>query len=219
MQTLSSEEELDVWEDEFEATVAFDDSDKDGPHIPSLTARQRLKLSLTFWPYTIPLFTVYAAEYALQAGTWTAIGFPVDSVAARDQFYEYSNWVYQVGVFISRSSGTVYQATMRVLWLMPVLQCFNLALFSYIASSHVWYDYSLLILCFFVGLLGGGVYVNGYLRINTDLPKSIREFALSTVSVADTFGIIFADFVGLFIQSCLYQKNGIHGAVVQCPLG
>ena len=70
-----------------------------------------------------------------------------------------------------------------------------------------------------MGLLGGGVYVNGYLRINEDLPKSIREFALSTVSVADTFGVICADVVGLFIQSCLYQKNALDGAVVQCPLG
>mmetsp|Transcript_1607 Transcript_1607/g.3082 ORF Transcript_1607/g.3082 Transcript_1607/m.3082 type:complete len:557 (-) Transcript_1607:1076-2746(-) len=215
--TSASEGGIDEWEDEFDVAVASHDSD-DGPDIPSLTAVQRLKLSLTFWPYMIPLFTVYAAEYALQAGTWTAIGFPVDSVQARDQFYEYSNWVYQVGVFISRSSGTVYQASMLVFWLMPILQCINLALFSYIAATHVWYDYSLLILCFYVGLLGGGVYVNGYLRINADLPKSIREFALSTVSVADTFGIIFADFVGLFIQSCLYQKNGIDGAVAHCPL-
>ena len=39
-----------------------------------LTAKQRLRFILSLWPYTIPLFTVYWAEYAMQAGTWAAIG-------------------------------------------------------------------------------------------------------------------------------------------------
>jgi len=186
--------------------------------IATLTPLQRLRLSASFWPYMVPLFTVYAAEYALQSGTWTAIGFPVDSTQARDQFYIYSNWTYQLGVFISRSSGTFYQAPMSVLWMMPLLQCVNLVLFSYVASTHFWYDYTLLFPAFFVGLLGGAVYVNAYLRINSDMPKPIREFALSTVSVADTFGIICANILGLYIQSCLYHANGIQGAAVACPL-
>ena len=50
-------------------------------------------LIFLFPQYTIPLFVVYAAEYALQSGTWTAIGFPVDNKRARETFYEYSNWV------------------------------------------------------------------------------------------------------------------------------
>ena len=107
---------------------------------------------------------------------------------------------------------------MWLLWLMPILQCINLVFFYNIAVWHFWYNYSLLILCLYVGLLGGGVYVNGYMRINMDLPLSIREFALSTASVADGFGIMFADISGLFIQSCLYRANGIDGAVVNCPL-
>lgn len=60
------------------------------PH--NLTACERFKLVLSLWKYTIPLFTVYAAEYMLQAGVWPAIGFPVTSATARAQFYLYSNW-------------------------------------------------------------------------------------------------------------------------------
>jgi len=215
---LSTNDNVEPFEDEYHEVNSIGGHGQCDDDIASLSAMGRLKLSASFWPYMVPLFAVYAAEYALQAGAWTAIGFPVGSEEARDEFYEYSNWVYQAGVFISRSSGTVYQASMAVLWLMPFLQCANLVLFLFIAATHFWYDYTLLILCFYVGLLGGGVYVNGYLRINSDLPKHVSEFALATVSVADTIGIVVADISGLFIQSCLYQKNGIEGAVVQCPL-
>mmetsp|Transcript_25528 Transcript_25528/g.37454 ORF Transcript_25528/g.37454 Transcript_25528/m.37454 type:complete len:502 (+) Transcript_25528:253-1758(+) len=188
-------------------------------YIQSLSTTERLRLVLSLWPYMIPLFTVYAAEYALQAGTWTAIGFPVDEKESRDQFYAYSNWLYQAGVFVSRTSGAFFTAPMWVLWLMPFLQCVNLIFFYAVATTHFWYNYTLLIPCFYVGLLGGAVYVNGFTRINLDLPVETREFALSSASVADTFGIVFADSVSLFIQSCLYQANSIDGAAVQCPVG
>jgi hypothetical protein len=62
-----------------------------------MTFRQRLKVTCDLWPYMVPLFVVYFAEYAMQSGTWTAIGFPVTSADARHKFYLYSNWVYQAG--------------------------------------------------------------------------------------------------------------------------
>mmetsp|Transcript_17609 Transcript_17609/g.36114 ORF Transcript_17609/g.36114 Transcript_17609/m.36114 type:complete len:597 (+) Transcript_17609:186-1976(+) len=183
-----------------------------------LSSLDRFKLVISLWPYTIPLFTVYLAEYMLQAGVWSAIGFPVTNPGARAQFYQYSNWTYQAGVFVSRSSGNIFIASLRVIWLMPFLQALNLFLFWSISMHHYWYNYSLLILCFFSGLLGGGVYVQGYSRINTDLPISLREFAISSASVADGLGILLADIFSLFIQSCIYEKNGVEGAVVSCPL-
>ena len=59
--------------------------------VPStdLTAFRRFTMVLSLWPYTIPLFTVYLAEYMLQAGVWSTIGFPVTSASARAQFYQY----------------------------------------------------------------------------------------------------------------------------------
>ena len=38
-----------------------------------------------------------------------AAGFPVTDPAARHRFYAASNWCYQLGVFVSRSSGLAYQ--------------------------------------------------------------------------------------------------------------
>ena len=185
-----------------------------------LTPLQKFKLTLSLYPYTIPLFTVYFAEYALMSGVWTAIGFPTTSKLARDAFYLRSNWCYQMGVFLSRSSGAFCIAPLWLLWLMPGLQCLNLVFFYAVASQRFLYNYAILLpMCFYTGLLGGGVYVNGYMRINRDLSRGKREFVLSTASVADGFGVFCADLTGLFLQSCLYGKFGIKGAVVGCPVG
>lgn len=164
------------------------------------TFRQRFKLVLSLWPYTIPLFTVYAAEYMLQAGVWSAIGFPVTSSSARAEFYHYANWTYQAGVFVSRSSGNLFRAPLSVLWLMPLLQVANLFFFWMISINHFWYNYWLLSICFFAGLLGGGVYVQAFSRINLDFPIEMREFAIASAGVADSFGILTADIASLFIQ-------------------
>jgi len=185
--------------------------------VHNLTLKQRVRLVLSLWPYMVPLFVVYASEYALQSGAWTAIGFPVQSEKARGHFYQYSNWLYQSGVFLSRSSGTLFRASLPVLWLMPGLQFANLVFFCYTAVYQFWYSWSILILCFFAGILGGGVYVNAFTRISADLPEHQTEFALASASVADSFGIVLGDVLGLFIQSCMYKANDIDGAVASCP--
>ncbi len=41
-----------------------------------------------------------------------AAGFPVTDPAARHRFYAASNWCYQLGVFVSRSSGLAYQVNL-----------------------------------------------------------------------------------------------------------
>lgn len=191
--------------------------------IPEMSGYQRFCLVLELWPYIVPLFTVYAAEYALQSGTWTAIGFPVNDVASRDRFYEFSNWMYQAGVFLSRSSGTLWTAPLWILWAMPCLQSINVVMFYSIAShaeTSVFHSPSILYLgAFFAGLLGGSCYINAYKRICKDLPLLHQEFALSSTSVGESLGIVVADILGLFIQSCLYQINGLEGALVQCPTG
>jgi battenin len=202
----------------------------------------------------LPLFIVYFSEYAMQSGTWAAIGFPVEDEGARKKFYEYANWLYQAGVFVSRSSGTLVQANMLVLQLMPVLQTALLVLFTFIAVYQFLYGWGLLAVCFVVGLLGGGVYappqpitrasptpraltlssaslalpsalasparryVNAFTRISVDVEKGPRqEVALAIVSVADSFGILFADVAGLFLQACIYKHHGLDGAKMTCP--
>ena len=202
------------------------------------TLAQRFDQICALWPYTIPLFTVYAAEYACMSGAWTAIGFPVTDVVARNRFYTTSNWLYQVGVFVSRSSGTLFTVSLPLLWALPLLQCANLVLFVVSAATLastvlVTHDiqgdelvaptnwlYSPMLfygVCLYTGLLGGAVYVHGYKRIVLDKPPEEAEFALAATSVAESIGVLVADITGLFMQSCLYKANGLSGAVATCP--
>jgi hypothetical protein len=197
------------------------------PALNDLSLYDRFRLLLHMcWIYMIPLFVVYAAEYACQAGAWTTIGFPsVTDTTARIQFFERSNWLYQMGVLVSRSTGSIFSISIIGLWIMPALQILNLIIFSVTASTgiqvprSIFYHQSILLpLSFITGLLGGAVYVHGYNRIVRDVPSQYTEFAVASTSVAVSFGVLVADIMGLYLQSCLYQSNGLDGAIVQCPL-
>jgi battenin len=169
----------------------------------------RVLLVLRNWRVTVPLTTVYLFEYTLQSGAWTAIGFPVESQAARQAFYEDSNWAYQLGVLVSRSSGTALSIGPRGLWLLPAAQGALLAFFAWDAVSHAWYDRGLLVLCLCAGLIGGAVYVHGFILLARRAAPAERELLLASASVADTVGILLANVAGLALQGCLYGANGI----------
>ena len=194
----------------------------DEPHDLHTSVLARLKLTLSLWPFMIPLFAVYAAEYACQSGTWTSMGFPVESESARRIFYTRANWLYQMGVFLSRSSGTLFTVSRLMLWVMPGLQIVNLVFFYWTAQmspTPFWYNPLVMYgLALWTGLLGGAVYVHGYRRVIADVAPVHCEFALATVSLAESLGVLVADVVGLFLQACLYEVNDLPGAIVQCPV-
>lgn len=178
--------------------------------VVDLTFRERLKHTLALWPFMVPLFIVYFSEYAMQSGCWAAIGFPVEDKDSRAMFYEFANWTYQVGVLISRSSGTfITWIDLRELWIMPILQFFILLFFIFDAMYKFWYDWFLLVLCLIVGLFGGACYVHGFSRLSESVDPSLREFSLSAASVGDTFGVILGDIAGIFIQKAIYQQHDL----------
>ncbi|TYZ63990.1 hypothetical protein PybrP1_005660 [[Pythium] brassicae (nom. inval.)] len=182
-----------------------------------MTVREKARFTLTLGPYMVPLVVVYLAEYTMQTGVWSTIGFPeATSARARAEFYSAAGLAYQFGVFLSRSSGVLCQATRPVLYLMPALQTALLVLFALVSAYHVLYDWALLVLlCFVAGLLGGGVYVNAFTLLSREVRPDRVELALSAASVGDTVGVMLADCAGLVLQGCLYSIHGIPGAAVQ----
>lgn len=177
-----------------------------------MSTQERFSQFLSLWPYTVPLFLVYAAEYVMQAGVWVSIGIPdVGSAENRQKFYSLSNLMYQTGVFLSRSSGMLWSANRKILWIMPLAQVGLLVLFVSVAVTHFWYSWMLLLPAGCAGLLGGAVYVNAFTLLAREVEPQYREFSLGAASVADSAGIAVADIAAIFVQGCLYKANGLVG--------
>ncbi len=90
-------------------------------------------------------------------------------------------------MLLSRSSDTAVRIGPRGLWLLPTTQGALLALFAWDAVSHAW---GLLVLCFCAGLIGGAVYVHGFILLARRAAPAERELLLASASVADTVGIL-----------------------------
>lgn len=154
-----------------------------------------------FLPYMLPLLLVYIAEYTINQGVAPTLLFPLGQTpftAYRD-FYPTYALLYQVGVFIARSSTPFIRV--HNLYLPSILQIVNLilltlqALYDWIPS--VWLVFGVV---FWEGLLGGAVYVNTFAEIMESVPEQEREFSLGATSVSDSGGICVAGFAGMVLE-------------------
>jgi battenin len=180
---------------------------KPDPHQMSLA--EKASAIVAIWPTMASLFAVYCAEYVISSGVAGTLSFPLDRLDKHD-FYVRAQFVYQTGVFLSRSSGTVWPIDR--LWPMPVLQLCNLALFLLQACTQ-FIGSSWLVLCFvFVeGLLGGGVYVNAFRKLREQSDPWMREFNLGAASMADSIGIALASLIAIFLESALNSFRAAKG--------
>ncbi|KAI1359702.1 Batten's disease protein Cln3 [Xylaria arbuscula] len=163
-------------------------------------------------PYMLPLFLVYIAEYIINQGVSPTLLFPLASTPFNElrDFYPMYGFLYQLGVFVSRSSI----AFLRIhrLYLLSLLQVGNLALltlhslFDFIPSVYV-----VFVIVFWEGLLGGGVYVNTFAEIMENVAFEEREFSLGATSVSDSAGICIAGFVSMAMEVWLCDYQVRHG--------
>lgn len=154
-----------------------------------------------FIPYMVPLLLVYISEYTINQGVAPDLLFPLGRTpfrAYRD-FYPTYNAIYQVGVFISRSSTPFVR--IHALYTPAVLQFVNLLLLT----AHAMFDFLpsvwvVFLVVFWEGLLGGLVYVSTFAEISDNVPKEEREFCLSVTTVSDSAGICIAGFIGMVFE-------------------
>lgn len=67
--------------------AAAEDVEPDGgrqQRAEDMAWKERLMHTLHLWPYMLPLCAVYFAEYAMQTGTWTAIGLSSRTAVSDD---------------------------------------------------------------------------------------------------------------------------------------
>ncbi|KAI0876141.1 Batten's disease protein Cln3 [Hypoxylon argillaceum] len=191
------------------ASSALSDTGEDS--LSKIGANLRRAKSL-FFPYMLPLFLVYLAEYTINQGVSPTLLFPLESSPFRElrDFYPMYGFLYQLGVFISRSSI----AFIRVRHLYPasLLQVANLALLTlHSLLDFIPNVYIIFVIVFWEGLLGGGVYVNTFAEIMENVPFSEREFSLGATSVSDSAGICIAGFVSMAMEVWLCNYQVQHG--------
>lgn len=166
------------------------------------------KMRNYFWVYMLPLSVVYFAEYTINQGVAPTMLFPLEDTpfdTFRDSYVAYGT-LYQVGVFISRSSGSFIK--LHNLYLMGILQFVNLAFCilqsMYMLIPNIWVVFLLIL---YEGLLGGAAYVNTFMKVSDEVGNEDREFALGCVGVSDSFGIVLAAIISLWLEPklCGYQ--------------
>ncbi|RAL17756.1 CLN3-domain-containing protein [Aspergillus homomorphus CBS 101889] len=154
-----------------------------------------------FFPFMLPLLLVYVAEYTINQGIAPTLLFPLkDSPFDHYRaFYPAYNAIYQVGVFISRSSTPFFRV--HDLYFPSLLQFLNLviltlhSLFNFIPS--VWLVFGIV---FWEGLLGGIVYVSTFAEIADRVPVAEREFSLGATTVSDSGGVCIAGFISMAFE-------------------
>ncbi len=174
---------------------------------PTFSSNLRRARSL-FLPYMLPLLLVYVAEYTINQGVAPTLLFPLGRTpfTAYREFYPTYALLYQVGVFIARSSTPFYR--IHNLYVPSLLQIINLillilqSLYDWIPS--VWLVFGVI---FWEGLLGGAVYVNTFAEIMERVPDREREFSLGATSVSDSGGICVAGFLGMVLEVSLCNRQ------------
>lgn len=160
----------------------------------------------------LPLLLVYIAEYTINQGIAPTLLFPLSSSPFRQYraFYPTYNAIYQLGVFLSRSSTPFFR--IHNLYFPSLLQVINLllltlhALFNFL--PNVWIVFVVLL---WEGLLGGLVYVSTFAEIMEGVKEEDREFSLGATSVSDSGGICVAGLLGMAVEVWLCDWQVRHG--------
>ncbi|KAF7584431.1 CLN3 family protein [Clavispora lusitaniae] len=166
-------------------------------------------------PFMLPLCTVYVAEYVINQGISPTMLFPLKDLpkwlftSYRDIYVVYG-FLYQLGVFVSRSSIN-FGIRVSNLSILSVLQVLNVlitlcqSIFD-LPFSNIWL---VLMLIFYEGLLGGLSYVNTFMSVSEQAPPEKREFSMGCVGISDSFGVMLAGCINLWLETklCELQVN------------
>lgn len=178
---------------------------------PQTLATKLNRAKSLFIPYMAPLLLVYIAEYTINQGVTPTLLFPLPNTPFSNyrSFYPLYAFLYQLGVFISRSSTPFIR--IHNLYLPSFLQVGNLILLITQSLYNIFGDtlgvYIVFVVIFWEGLLGGAVYVNTFAEIMEKIDESEREFSLGATSVSDSAGICIAGFIGMMLEPrlCAHQ--------------
>ncbi|XP_039191274.1 battenin [Crotalus tigris] len=164
-----------------------------------LTLQEKEQVVKGLLKYLIPLSVVYFAEYFINQGLFELLYFR-NTTLNHPQQYRWYQMLYQLGVFISRSSASCIR--IRKIWLLAILQCLNM-LFLLFAVRYMFLPsiYMVFVLILYEGLLGGAGYVNTFHCVSEESKPEHREFAMGVACIADTLGISLSGVVAIPVHN------------------
>lgn len=192
-----------------EAAPTFESTAAEAP----LTLKERAKMIPTLLWYILPLLLVYFGEYLINQGVDPSLVWPGTRISCQE--YRYYQFLYQGGVFLSRSSVNLFR--IRNIWWLPLFQILNLNVLTLQAIyQFIPYYWIVFLIVIFEGLLGGATYVNVYYALSTETSGTVREYSMSMTSVSDSIGISLAALVGLKLGPFLKTLNQARIAAGNC---
>jgi len=169
--------------------------------------RKILRDSLLGWTFCLSI--VYFMEYLLNQGVLPTIDNfgDTESMSPKSdtsKYYARYQLLYQLGVFISRSSISLLRV--RKLWTLAVFQTLNVVILLIQATTdlvkHPWIVYGIVM---WEGLLGGCAYVNVFWRIAHEIPSKHAEWSMAIGTLGETGGASLAALVDSFLE-CFLRK-------------
>uniref|UniRef100_A0A0N5C8A9 Battenin n=1 Tax=Strongyloides papillosus TaxID=174720 RepID=A0A0N5C8A9_STREA len=176
----------------------------------TLSYEEKKSIILSMLPYMLPLVVVYFAEYFINQGLLEFLLFTCKkgfylTLSAQYRWYQV---LYQIGVFISRSSNNICILESRYLPVLAIIQVFNLIIFYEDAKNRFISHISIvMILVLFEGTIGGKAYVSTFSQVHKETPIKEREFSLSFVAISDSIGIVLAGFSAIPIHNYICHSK------------
>ena len=170
---------------------------------------------LCYYP-SITLMLVYFFEYVTYIGLGQIANTNL-SVSKQDSDFVILDLMYQFGVFFSRTSVSCFVYDNFIL--LTTLQCVNFIFWHFQAKYTFLPEWAQFILMFYVGLLGGTMYVqvsynilnDGYLKqakrrnikVNTKIAN--KELVLNIVFVHIVIGLLLSSAYMLFMDNTFFS--------------
>src|SRR5690606_10753847 len=117
--------------------------------------------------------------------------------------------LYQIGVFVSRSS--VHLVPLKTLFLLQLPAIFQMINATFLSLEGIfafvpviWVTFAIIL---WEGLLGGSIYVNVFYLMSQNFTGKEKEFCLGSTSMSYGLSITLAAVVGIFYTPFLSQMR------------
>ncbi|CAH8546698.1 unnamed protein product [Schistosoma turkestanicum] len=161
----------------------------------------RLQLLKAMYGLLFCLVTVYFFEYLINQSLFELLYFQNTRLTAPEQ-YRWYQVLYQLGVFLSRSS--ISFIPIRTTWFMSLLQATNFVIcLLQVIYAYIPYIWIMFMVIFYEGCLGGLTYVNTFYNIIQVTSPIHREQAMAIAAVSDSIGIALAGILSIPLHNWL----------------